>query len=217
MARELGISDTSIHQWRKELTAYGDEAFPGSGHQTAQEEELRHLKRELEVTRQERDILKKSRLESLVFQDIKIKYTFVAEHCREYSVKTMCRVLSISESGYYAWRKREPSQRQMENEQLTELIFEAFQQGRQVYGSLRVHAQLRAQGIECGKHRVVHLMRQAGLWAVQKRRRVCTTDSRHSDPVAPNRKWLTDITAVWTARSAGCTWRSSWMSILGSL
>jgi transposase len=59
VAREPGISDTSIHQWRKELAAHGDEAFPGSGHQTAQEEELRRLKRELEVTRQERDILKK--------------------------------------------------------------------------------------------------------------------------------------------------------------
>ena len=60
VARELGISDTSIHQWRKDLAAHGDEAFPGSGHLTAQEEELRRLKRELEVTRQERDILKKA-------------------------------------------------------------------------------------------------------------------------------------------------------------
>ncbi len=59
VARELGISDTSIYQWRKALATHGDEAFPGSGHQTAQEEELRRLKRELEVTRQERDILKK--------------------------------------------------------------------------------------------------------------------------------------------------------------
>lgn len=60
IARELGISDTSIHEWRKQLAAHGDEAFPGSGYQTAQEEELRRLKRELEVTRQERDILKKA-------------------------------------------------------------------------------------------------------------------------------------------------------------
>ena len=60
IARELGISDASIHQWRKELAAHDQEAFPGSGHQTAQEEELRRLKRELEVTRQERDILKKA-------------------------------------------------------------------------------------------------------------------------------------------------------------
>ena len=60
VARELGISDTSIHQWRKEMAEHGQEAFPGSGHQTAQEEELRRLKRELEMVKQERDILKKA-------------------------------------------------------------------------------------------------------------------------------------------------------------
>jgi transposase len=59
IARELGMSDTSIHQWRRELTAHGSEAFPGSGHQTALEEENRRLKRELERVQQERDILKK--------------------------------------------------------------------------------------------------------------------------------------------------------------
>ncbi len=126
-------------------------------------------------------------------------------------MKTMCHVLGVSESGYYAWRKREPSQRQVENERLTEQISQAFLHGREVYGSPRVHAELRAQGINCGKHRVARLMRQAGLRAIQKQRRVRTTDSHHSDPVAPhllqrdftapapNRKWLTDIPAVWTA------------------
>ena len=60
VARELVISDTSIQQWRKELAEHGQEAFPGSGHQTAQEEELRRLKRELERTQKERDIFKKA-------------------------------------------------------------------------------------------------------------------------------------------------------------
>jgi transposase len=59
VARELGISETSIHQWRKELAQSGKEAFPGSGHQTPREEENRRLKRELERIQQERDILKK--------------------------------------------------------------------------------------------------------------------------------------------------------------
>jgi len=59
IARELGISDTSIHQWRKEVAQQGAAAFPGSGHQTALEEENRRLKRELERVQQERDILKK--------------------------------------------------------------------------------------------------------------------------------------------------------------
>jgi transposase len=60
IARDLGIADSTLHHWRKEFAEAGDQAFPGSGHQTAQEEEVRRLKRELEVTRQERDILKKA-------------------------------------------------------------------------------------------------------------------------------------------------------------
>jgi transposase len=78
VARELGISDTSIHQWRKELAEHGQEAFPGSGHQTAQEEELRRLKRELERTQKERDILKKPHIESLTDELIRGKLKLLA-------------------------------------------------------------------------------------------------------------------------------------------
>ena len=59
IARELGISDSALYHWSKQLAEQGEQAFPGSGHQTTQEEELRRLRRELEITRQERDILKK--------------------------------------------------------------------------------------------------------------------------------------------------------------
>ena len=59
IARDLGIADSTLHHWCKLEASQGEQAFPGSGHQTAQEEELRRLKRELEVVRQERDILKK--------------------------------------------------------------------------------------------------------------------------------------------------------------
>jgi len=59
IARELGISDSAIHGWRRELAKHGEDAFPGKGRQTTLEEENRHLKRELERVQQERDILKK--------------------------------------------------------------------------------------------------------------------------------------------------------------
>lgn len=59
IARELGVSDSAISQWQKQLAEKGQEAFPGSGHQSALEEENRRLKRELEIARQKRDILKK--------------------------------------------------------------------------------------------------------------------------------------------------------------
>jgi transposase len=60
IARDLGIGDSTLSHWRKDLEEDGSNAFPGSGHQTPLEEENRHLKREVEILRQERDILKKA-------------------------------------------------------------------------------------------------------------------------------------------------------------
>ncbi len=60
IARDLGIADSTLHHWCKQFAEHGEQAFPGSGHQTPPEEELRQLKRENEVLRQERDILKKA-------------------------------------------------------------------------------------------------------------------------------------------------------------
>ncbi len=59
IARDLGMSDNSLYNWQRQLAEKGPDAFPGTGHQSAQAEEIRRLKRELEITRQERDILKK--------------------------------------------------------------------------------------------------------------------------------------------------------------
>jgi transposase len=60
IARDLGIADSTLHHWCQLFSEQGEQAFPGSGHQTPQEEEIRRLKRENEILRQERDILKKA-------------------------------------------------------------------------------------------------------------------------------------------------------------
>ena len=123
----------------------------------------------------------------------------------------LCQVLEISESGYYAWRKREPSQRKRDDEHLGQLIEDAYQNNRQVYGSPRVHAELKEQGVHCGRKRVARLMRERGINAKPKRRKLKTTDSHHNNPVAlnrlardftadaPNTKWVADITGMKTA------------------
>jgi transposase len=59
ISRDLGISDSALSKWCKELSEHGEEAFPGKGHQNSLEEELRRLKRENEILKQEREILKK--------------------------------------------------------------------------------------------------------------------------------------------------------------
>ena len=79
-----------------------------------------------------------------------------------------------------------------------------------MYGSPRIHAELKEQGVNCGRKRVARLMRELGINAKSKRRKVKTTDSRHGNPVAPNllernfsadapnTKWVSDITGIET-------------------
>jgi len=140
-----------------------------------------------------------------------MKYAFIAAHQKEFPVLRMCQVLNGSESGYYAWCKREPSQRKQEDEHVGKLIEDAYQNNRQVYGSPRVHAELKEQGVHCGRKRVARLMRERGISAKTKRRKVKTTDSQHTNPVAPNllkreftadapnTKWVADITGIGSA------------------
>ena len=126
-------------------------------------------------------------------------------------MKTMCRVLEVSVSGYYAWCQRSPSTHSRVDEHLSRQIEQVYQTHRQVYGSPRIHAVLKTQGIKCGRKRIARLMRQAGWSAKARRHRTTTTDSCHGSPVAnnvlgqdfradaPNTKWVADITGVWTA------------------
>jgi putative transposase len=117
-----------------------------------------------------------------------MKYQFIAAHQREYPVKTMCRVLEVAVSGFYAWLRRlgAPSRRSQANTGLGERIVRIFQTNRQVYGSPRMQAVLRAEGEHCGRKRVARLMREHGLSAKPRRHRTRTTDSQHEHPVAPN-------------------------------
>jgi transposase len=66
IARDLGIADSTLHHWCQLFSEQGEQAFPGSGHQTPHEEEIRHLQRENDLLRQERDVLKKPHIESLL-------------------------------------------------------------------------------------------------------------------------------------------------------
>jgi putative transposase len=141
-----------------------------------------------------------------------MKYQFIADHSHEFPVTRMCRVLAVSTSGYYAWRGRPPSQRTQDNLELVERIKEVHAASRETYGSPRVHAELvQGQHIQCNKKRVERLMRIHDIRGRKRRkRRVKTTDSNHSLPVAPNlldrqfeadlpnRKWVADITYVPT-------------------
>lgn len=129
----------------------------------------------------------------------------------EHAVETLCETLDVSRSGYYAWRRHEPSARARRDQELKAHIMEAHRLSRKVYGSPRVYRELVEAGVACGRHRVARLMRQEGLRGAQKRRfRPRTTDSRHNRPVHPNRLadrpaaarpdevWVSDMTYIPT-------------------
>jgi putative transposase len=134
-----------------------------------------------------------------------------AKKAKEHPVSLRCELLGVSESGYWAWCKRPPSDRALADAWLLERIrrIHAASSGR--YGSPRVHAMLRREGIGVGEKRVARLMRLAGLEGAHQRRRRkgCTTGvdgvepfgdlvGRDFRPQAPNRVWAADIKQIKT-------------------
>ena len=127
-----------------------------------------------------------------------------------YGVATMCRVLAVSASGYYAWRQRPPSARARADAGLTSRIGTIHQSSRGTYGAPRIHEERLAAGLQVGRKRVARLMNKAGLCGVSRRRRVITTVrdraatpasdlvERNFTAAAPDRLWVAEITYLPT-------------------
>jgi putative transposase len=139
-----------------------------------------------------------------------MKYQFIEEHKHEFPIVVMCGVLAVSESGFYAWRKRPICRRKQEDAHLTQEIRQVFEVHQRRYGAPRIHRDLHDEGITCSRKRVARLMQAEELSARSKRRRVITTKRDETHPVAPNilnryfqaeapnKKWVTDITYIPT-------------------
>ena len=122
----------------------------------------------------------------------------------------MCRILSVSRSGFYRWRKQYPSRRQKENEQLLALIRQIHRESQCNYGSPRITDALRNRGFKYNHKRVARLMRIHQIRSKRKRKFKVTTNSKHQRSVAanliqrdfgakqPNRLWTSDITYIRT-------------------
>jgi len=134
----------------------------------------------------------------------------IAEHQEEFPVTRMCEVLNVSPSGYYAWRKRPVSAREMANQELLKRIEAVYNDSYGTYGSPRIYRELKAQGVACSENRVARLMRLYHIRAKQTRRYKATTKRNKAHPAAPNllkqdfiaerpnHKWLADITYIPT-------------------
>lgn len=129
----------------------------------------------------------------------------------DYPVRTMCRVLEVSSSGYYEWRRDEQTPREADDQRLIDLIRVLHAESYGSYGVRRIVRGLKHQGIIVNPKRIRRLMRQIGLKGKgEPKRHVVTTDSNHDNPVAPNhlnrgftvdvpnRSWVSDITYIWT-------------------
>ena len=139
-----------------------------------------------------------------------MKYACIDRRRDRYPVRLMCRLLRVSASGYYAWRTRPESARRQSERTLIVEIRRIHQESKGVYGSPRVHAELLAQGIRVGRHRVARLMRLERLRGCPRKRFRATTDRNPDHAVAknllkqdfaadgPNRVWASDITYIST-------------------
>lgn len=140
-----------------------------------------------------------------------MKYEWINRHKNIFPVRNMCRILSVSPSGYYQWLKRPPAERDIRRAVLTAAVKVSHERSRKIYGYRKVHADLvQEMKLECCRETVRRIMKAAGLRSKIKRRRVKTTASDHRYKVAenvldgdfkvdePNKVWTADITYIWT-------------------
>lgn len=133
-------------------------------------------------------------------------------HSKEFKIEKMADVLGVSRGGYYEFIERKPSKRALENEVLVEEIKKTHKNSRGLYGSPRLHAELRKQGQKCSRKRVSKLMKQEKIQArMRKKWKKTTQPSKKAVEIAPNhldqqftvnepnKVWVSDITYVWTA------------------
>jgi putative transposase len=141
-----------------------------------------------------------------------MKYQFMEQQRRYHRVEKMARVLEVSRGGFYAWLRRQPSERQQKDAEIVDEIREIQEKlAKYRYGSPRITQQLHRRGYTVGHNRVARLMRANGLNARQRKKFRVTTISDHTHetaanvlnrefrPARPNQVWASDATYIATA------------------
>jgi transposase InsO family protein len=139
-----------------------------------------------------------------------VKYAWIKEHAQEFPIAVMCKVLKVSDSGYYGNLVRPPSAAGQRRRHIAQAAAKFYFQSERIYGYRKVYEDLRHASIDCCRETVRRIMCQIGLYSRVKRKFVHTTDSNHNMAVAQNllardftadavnTKWAADITYVPT-------------------
>ena len=141
-----------------------------------------------------------------------MRYRLIEAEKAEHRISRLCRVLGVTRQGFYAWRRRGPSLRQLGDAELARLIVQIYDGSLQTYGAPRIQLDLRDDHqVRVGRKRVARLMRQLGIEGVSRRgkkRRMTVADpkappapdlvERRFEASRPNALWLADITYVPT-------------------
>lgn len=140
-----------------------------------------------------------------------MKYEWIDRYKLRYPIDLMCRILKVSQSGYYSWIDRPESRRDLRRQEMAKAIKFSHERSFRIYGYRKVHEDLTQEmKIECCRETVRRIMRASGLRSKVKRRWIRTTHSDHEYQVAgnvldgnfsvdrPDRVWVTDITYVRT-------------------
>lgn len=144
-------------------------------------------------------------------------FRFIDQAKRAFPASRLCRLMRVSQSGYFAWKARPASRRQRDDLVMLAHVRSAYSLSNDTYGSPRMTGELQDQGFAVGRRRIARLIRENGMHARQKRRFKRTTDSHHAFSIAPNfiaqdfaatgpnQKWGADISYIWT--------REGWLNL----
>jgi putative transposase len=146
-----------------------------------------------------------------------MRYQFIREHESRYSIRSLCRVMEVSRSGFYEWRDRPCSARSAENTKLLACIRQIHQRSNENYGAIKTWKALQAQGHRCGRHRVARLRQTHGIEAKRLRRFRSGNAARHTEGIAPNllrRRFTARATnQVWVGDTTFIATREGWLQL----
>ena len=143
-----------------------------------------------------------------------MKYACIRRHEGAFTVVLMCRVLTVSRPGYYAWRHRPPSARAQQDTQLRVAIRAIHAASGARYGRPRIHRALRAQAYHCSPKRVARLMHLDGLQGKRSRRYRATTQGDAPPPAANllrRRFQVPALNQVWVSDVTACPTQTGWL------